>query len=496
MTELEDHARRTTETSHRLYREVIANRMRPFADGIQGFPRMVRDVARELGKDVHLEIHGPETLVDRDILDKIEAPLNHLLRNAVDHGIEAPADREKAGKQSAATIRLEATHRSGMLNITVADDGRGVDLEALRKTVVAKKLISEEMAAVLSDSELLDFLFLPNFSTKTSVTKVSGRGVGLDVVHNVVHEVRGMVRAQTKLGQGTRFEMQLPLTLSVMRALLTEISGEPYAFPLVTIDHVLRVPRESVKEVEGRQYFILKEKRIGIVSAHQILEKNPSETADDELPIIVLSDRLNQYGLIVERFLGIRDLVVQPLDSRLGKLRDISAAALLEDGAPVLIIDVEDMVRSMDALISGNRIKRIDQAVAEKEKAVKRILVADDSVTVREVERKMLSARGYEVDVTVDGMDAWNTVRSGNYDLVVTDVDMPRMDGIELVSLIRRDPKLNRLPVIIVSYKDREEDRNRGLEAGADYYLTKGSFQNDTFVQAVRDLIGGPEDEG
>ena len=496
MTELEDHARRTTETSHRLYREVIANRMRPFADGIQGFPRMVRDVARELGKDVHLEIHGNDTLVDRDILDKIEAPLNHLLRNAVDHGIEMPADREKAGKKSAATVRLEATHRSGMLNITVADDGRGVDLEVLRKTVVARKLVSEEIAAVLSDAELMDFLFLPNFSTKTTVSKVSGRGVGLDVVHNVVHEVRGVVRAQTKLGQGTRFEMQLPLTLSVMRALLVEINYEPYAFPLVAIDHVLRVQRESIKEVEGRQYFILKEKRIGIVAARQILEKIPSQSADDELPIIVLSDRLNQYGLIIDRFLGIRDLVVQPLDSRFGKLKDISAAALLEDGVPVLIVDVEDMVLSMDGLISGNRIRRIDQGEEEKEKGIKRILVADDSITVREVERKMLVARGYEVDLAVDGMDAWNTVRAGNYNLVVTDVDMPRMNGIELVTMIKRDPNLQHLPVVIVSYKDREEDRNRGLEAGADYYLTKGSFQNETLVQAVQDLIGGPEVDG
>ncbi len=493
LTEIEDHARRVTEISHRLYREVISNRMRPFSDGIQGFPRMVRDVARELGKDVRLDIVGAETLVDRDILEKIEAPLNHLLRNAIDHGLEMPEEREGLGKPQKAVIRLEARHSSGMLNIIVADDGHGVNLDLIRESVVEKGLVAADIAADLSETELLDFLFLPNFSTKKTVSKVSGRGVGLDVVHSVVTEVRGVVRGSTKGGQGTRFEMLLPLTLSVMRALLVEINKEPYAFPMVAIDRVLQLPEEQLKEVEGRQYFALNNQRIGLVSARQILEKEQGPKQSVDLSIIVLSDRFNQYGLIIDRFLGIRDLVVQALDPRLGKLKDISSAALLEDGSPVLIVDVEDLVRSMDGLISVNRLQRIIRSGPEVEKKMKRILVVDDSITVREVERKMLSARGYDVDVAVDGMDAWNTLRQGGYDLIVTDVDMPRMNGIELVTLIKNDARLKSLPVIIVSYKDRQEDRNRGLEAGADYYLTKGSFQDETLARAVEDLIGGPQ---
>lgn len=491
---VEDHARYATEISHRLYREVIDSRMQPFQDGIRAFPRMVRDISRELGKKVKLVVSGEETKVDRDILEKIEAPLNHMIRNSLDHGIETPEERQSTGKPEEAVIRLEARHNAGMLSITVADDGRGIDVENLRRIIVERKMITEEMAADLSNSELIEFLFLPNFSTKKNVTKISGRGVGLDVVHNVINEVRGRLRSTTKLGQGSSFEMLLPITLSVLRALLTEISGEPYAFPLTAIEHVLRVPVKHIKEVEGRQYFTLNDKRIGLVSAHQVLNTTPHEQdEDDEVLVIVLSDRLNQYGLIVDQFWGVRDLVVQPLDPRLGKVKDISSAALLEDGTPVLVIDVDDLVRSMDILISGNRLMRINDLMEiSAEKHVKRILVADDSITVREVERKMLLAKGYDIDVAIDGMDAWNNIRNNEYNLVVTDVDMPRMDGIELVTLIKNDPRLRHLPVIIVSYKDREEDRNRGLEAGADYYLTKGSFQDETLVNAVKDLIGEP----
>lgn len=496
LVEIEDHARRSTEISHHLHQEVIANRMRPFSDWLHGFPRMVRDIARELGKDVKFEVIGADTLVDRDILDKIESPLNHMIRNAVDHGIESPEERKLAGKPKKATIRLEASHRAGMLNIVVSDDGRGIDLERLRQKIIDKKMIAEEMARALNETELLDFLFLPNFSTRDEVSTISGRGVGLDVVHSAIHEVRGIIRTSTVPGRGSTFEMQLPLTLSVTRSLLVTISEEDYAFPLVAIDHVLKLKQEQIKEVEGRQYINFNKERIGLISARQVLEKNAVPDTDrDNLPILVISDRHNRYGLIVDSFIGIRDLVVHSLDKRLQKIQDINAAAILEDGTPVLIVDVEDMVRSIDHLISGNRLQRIGSDEDTAGRRLKRVLVVDDSITVREVERKMISARGYEVEVAVDGQDGWNSIRNAPFDLVITDVDMPRMDGIELVTLIRKDQGLKMLPIIIVSYKDREEDRNRGLEAGADYYLTKGSFQDETLVKAVEDLIGGPEQD-
>ncbi len=207
--------------------------------------------------------------------------------------------------------------------------------------------------------------------------------------------------------------------------------------------------------------------------------------------MIVVGEHTGTYALVVDRFLGERELVVQPLDARLGKIKDIAAAALMEDGAPVLIVDVEDLVRSVDKLVSGGRLSKVRGATAADDaQPRKRVLVVDDSLTVRELERKLLASRGYEVEVAVDGMDGWNAVRTGRFNLVVSDIDMPRMDGIELVTLIKKDPGLKSLPVMIVSYKDREEDRRRGLDAGADYYLTKGSFHDETLLQAVVDLIG------
>ena len=286
-------------------------------------------------------------------------------------------------------------------------------------------------------------------------------------------------------------QLTLPLTLSFIRVLLANIGGEPYAFPLAHIVRTLKLPKEKIELLEGRQHFQFDERHIGLVSARQVLEGGESELAGNELSVIVLGDHRNTYGVVVDHFLGKHELVVQPLDPRLGKIRDITAGALMEDGSPVLIVDVEDMIRSVDKLAAGSRLKKVDRGTGPgEEKRRKRILVVDDSLTVRELERKFLASHGYEVEVAIDGMDGWNAARIGHFDLIVTDIDMPRLNGIELVTLIKKDQHLKSLPVMVVSYKDREEDRQRGLEAGADYYLAKGSFHDETLLQAVVDLIG------
>jgi two-component system sensor histidine kinase and response regulator WspE len=356
---------------------------------------------------------------------------------------------------------------------------------------VTRKLTTPEIAQDLSDAELLEFLFLPGFSMKETVSEISGRGVGLDVVQSMIRQVRGTIRITSTPGAGASFLLQLPLTLSVVRTLLVEIGGEPYAFPLAHIVRTLKVPRERVETLEGRQYFDLDGRPIGLVSAQQILGGRAPLLAGEELPVLMVGGSGSAYGLIADRFLGERELVVQPLDARFGKIKDIAAGALMEDGLPVLIVDVEDLIQSVNKLVSVERPNQVGQADQDVRGGTrKRVLVAEDSLTVRELERKLLEHAGYGVDVAVDGMDGWNMVRAGHYDLLVTDIDMPRMDGIELVRVIKRDPNLKALPVMIVSYKDREEDRHRGLEAGADYYLTKSSFHDETLLQAVVDLIG------
>ena len=489
--ELEMFDRRSANLAHRLYDEAVACRMRPFADGVHAFPRMVRDLGHSLGKQVKLVVLGKATPVDRDLLEAFDAPLGHLLRNAVDHGIESPDERSAAGKSSEAVIKLEAGHSAGMLQITITDDGHGIDLDKLRRTIVERNLTNAEMADKLTEAELLEFLFLPGFSMKGSVTEISGRGVGLDVVQNMVRQMRGAIRVFSQPGKGMRFQLQFPLTLSVVRTLLVEIGGEPYAFPLAYVTYTLKLPKEKVERMEGREHFHFDGRQIGLVAAHQVLATKEATITGDELPIVVVGSRADTYGLVVGRFLGERKLVVQPLDARLGKIKDIAAGALMEDGSPVLIIDVEDMIRSMEKLVSAGGLSAVQQDgdnAADKKR--KRVLVVDDSLTVRELERKLLGNRGYVVEVATDGMDGWNAVRTGHFDLVITDIDMPRMDGIELVTLIKKDSNLKSLPVMVVSYKDREEDKRRGLEAGADYYLAKGSFHDETMLQTVIDLIG------
>ncbi len=489
--ELDDYAHRNEDLAGRLHHEIIASRMRPLADGVKAFPRMVRDVSRQLGKQVQFEIRGENTGVDRDVLEKLEAPLNHLLRNSLDHGIEAPEVRLAAGKPAQGKIVLDACHRAGMLQITLKDDGHGVDRTRLKRKILDRGLVSQAMAEQLSDPELLEFLFLPGLSTKESVTELSGRGVGLDIVQNMAKALGGTVRVTSTFGRDTTFSLRLPITMSVLRALLVEIGAEPYAFPLTRIERICVVAAEDIECLEGRRYFSLDEQTIGLVEATQVLELPATQEKNKtHFPVVVLSDRGHLFGLVVDRFLGERDLDVRPLDPRLGKVPNLNGASLLENGTPVLMFDVEDVVRSIDMLLTGRKLKWSAIELAAERGRAKRVLVVDDSITVRELERQLLESHGYQVDVAVDGMDGWNTVRTGNYDMVVSDVDMPRMDGIELVRRIKQDPRLKSLPVVIVSYKDREEDRLRGLDAGANYYLTKSSFHDKTFLHAVEDLIG------
>jgi len=485
-------SRRLEHLAHRLYNEVISSRMVPFSDGLHGFPRLVRDLARETGKQVRFEIAGASTPVDRDILERLESPLSHLIRNAVDHGMETPEERKAAGKPEEGTLVLEARHIAGMLNISLTDDGRGINPEDLRGKVVEKGYVSQEMAGNLSRAELFEFLFLPGFSTARKVTEISGRGVGLDVVFNMAHEVGGTVRVDADAGRGARFHLQLPLTLSVLRTLLLSIAGEAYALPLSRIDRVLSLTPADIREIEDRPYCTLDGEHVGILDARQLFGLPQAPTPPAWFSVVIISDRLNRYGLVVDRVLGEENLVVRPLDQRLGKIPNISAGAILDDGSPVVIFDVDDLVRSIHQLLTTGKLQKIGRGRQGLKTGKKRILVVDDSLTVREVERRLLENAGYEVTTAIDGMDGWNKLTSHPFDLLVSDVDMPRMNGIDLVRMVKTDPQLRDMPVMIVSYKDREEDRLRGLEAGANYYLTKGSFHDEGLLDAARDLIGGP----
>ena len=477
IADLDQGTRANERTAERLYRAVLGGRLRPFHEGITGVARLVRDTSRELGKSVKLEILGENTQVDRDILDRLEAPISHLVTNAIDHGIELPAQRAAAGKPAEAHLRLHAGHENGRLVITVRDDGAGIDPEKIRERVIRRNLAPPETIPGLSEAELLEFLFLPGFSTRDTTSVLSGRGVGLNVVQSMVQEAGGAVTVSSNLGTGTVFRLTLPVTRSVIRVIRILADGELFSVPMVRVDHVAYIEPEGDAEKPVVRW---NDRMFPVIVLASILGLDVQPLPKRPVPLLFSGG----FAFAVDRFVDQAELSVRRLDPRLGKIPGVSAASLDENGFPLLILDMDDLVQT-----AAGR-PDLTATSSRGDWLAPHILVVDDSHTVREMERRLLVRSGYTVSTAQNGQEAWNLLRLKEYDLLISDVDMPQMNGIELVTRVRGNPRLARLPVIILSYKDRVEDRNRGLEAGADFYLTKGSFDNGTFLQAVVDLVG------
>jgi len=484
--------RESFDLNERLYHHAAMTRLRPFSDIAAGYPRMVRDIGRQLGKRARAILEGAQVAVDRDVLERLDAPLTHLLRNAVDHGIESPEMRRSAGKPEEGSIRIGVTYRAGMLAIDVSDDGGGIDFERIRARIVSDGRTTEQDAAGLDEDALGEVLFGAGFSTRDQVSEISGRGVGLDVVRQMLKELDGSVRMASTRGGGTRFSLLVPISRAVTRAVVVSVAGEAYAFPLLRIERLVRADRAAVQAGQDMQYLAIDGQNIGLVPLAEQLDLGESRLRGDHIDVVVVSLEGRQAGFVVDAVLGEFDLATRPLDGRLGRVADLAALALLPDGAPVVMLDVEDLMHgALDRKRHLAKLREDEGAGAVQRR--RRVLVVDDSISVRELERQLLSARGYEVEVAVDGMDAWSKLRDWSCDMVITDVDMPRMDGIELTRSIKQDPRLRSLPVVIVSYRDRPEDRARGMEVRADAYLTKSDFQEHGFVDVVHGLIGDGE---
>jgi two-component system sensor histidine kinase and response regulator WspE len=352
---LDSVSQRVSSAVSHLYEGVLDARMLPFGDGIVGLPRLVRDTARTLGREVTLVTSGETTPVDREVLRRLDAPLGHLIRNAVDHGIESSHERLERGKPPRGTIRVEARHGGGRLLVSVQDDGRGLDFAAVRARVVGRGLAEAQAVAEMSDSELSHFLFLPGFTMRDEVTPISGRGVGLDAVQMSVREIGGDVRLVHPPSGGMRFDLQLPLTLSVIRALVVLIGDEPYAFPLARVHRIVRVESSELASVEGRQHFTLDGRQVGLVWGHQLLDIGAS-VAGESMCVVVIGDHEATWGIVVDRFMGEQELVLRGLDARLQKVQDIGGASLLPDGSPLLVLEVDAVLRTASTLAAGGRL--------------------------------------------------------------------------------------------------------------------------------------------
>ena len=499
---MQDHAgqtRRGHRIATRLHHTINTTRMTRFGGVSASLKRLARDTGQRVGKDVVLHIEGAGTQLDRDVLDRIEAPLGHMVRNAIDHGLEDPSGRERANKSAAGHITVMARHHRGQLEVTVRDDGRGVDLDRLRERILQRGLSNEQMLSRMSEDELLAFLFLPCFSTRDVVSETSGRGVGLDVVETCVQDLRGRLRVSNQPGHGMAITLVLPVSLSLVRALLLQVAHETYALPLSQLERVVTLPASDVNWVAGQPSVTVDGRDIGWMPLGPILGVAPPQPSPT-LTLIEIATAHGRFALSVDKLLGERDLALQAFDARLIKPVHVSAAAVLDDGSPVLVLDVADLASSVSRQGPGAHEPSTAMDDAEPataafeggapERGRKRVLVVEDSFTVREVERKVLSGGGYDVDVAVDGVEGWNAVCHRRYDLVVTDIDMPRMNGLDLLRRIRANEATARLPVMIVSYKDREEDRMAGLEAGADRYFVKSGFEESALLEAAADLIG------
>ena len=486
-----EYSRDAVDLTERLYDTASKTRLRPFSDIAQSYPRVVRDLARQLGKRARAEIQGEQVAVDRDVLERLDAPLTHLLRNAVDHGIELAAERSARGKSEEGVVRIGAGYRAGMLAIDISDDGGGLDYPRIRERLLGRGLVDANQIEELDEDALQDFLFAPGFSTRDTVSETSGRGVGLDVVRQMLRQLGGSVRIAARSGAGTSFHLLVPISRAVTRALIVETAGELYAFPLVRLERIQRIDDNDIVDRDSAPFFSSDGGNIGLLSLARQLELDDASARRPYADVVVLSLEGRTIGFVVDRIVGELDLAVRPLDIRLGRVADVGGVAVLPDGRPVVMVDVDDLMRS--ALEQRRRQRGAQFSAAAQQSRKRRVLVVDDSISVRELERQLLAGHGYEVDAAVDGADAWGKLRSTDYDLLVTDIDMPRMDGIELTRSVKQDPRLRQLPVVIVSYRDRPEDRERGLQVHADAYFTKGDFREDGFLAAVRKLIGEPE---
>jgi len=477
--------------SERLHQEVLHARLRPFGDVLPNLRRLVRDISAEMGKKVHLEVTGERTEVDRDILEKLRSPLEHLLRNALDHGLETPAQRIIAGKPEESTIRLRAWHANGRLAITLSDDGNGVNIAAVSQRAIDRGLVRESVASLLSDAEILEFLFLPGFSTRTEVTEISGRGFGLDVVQSTVHESGGSVRIENSPGRGTTFHISLPVTRSLMRVMRVEIENEIYAIPLARLSRIasLMVTREA----DGSSTVEVGGSRVPVIHMMSALQNTGIPLQPGLAKVLFfLNEKAREAPIAfqIDRVVDETTVAVRQLDPRLGRMAAIAAVTLTEQNVPMLIVEPDDILRLAQKRIAQATNDPTSQSATAEHGS---ILVVDDSGTVRQMIRRTLLRARYQVATAEHGAEAWNLLQVQHFDLLVSDVDMPEMNGIELVEHVRGNSRLSHLPIILLSYKGREEDRRRGLEAGADAYVTKGEFQEQAFLQVVTDLVGPAE---
>ena len=470
-----------------LQDEVDGMRLIPFEALTGGFQRIVRDLARDTGKQITLEVKGGAVEVDKAVLDALRDPMLHVLRNAVDHGIEPPSLRQGRGKSEVGRITIEVEQRGGEIVITINDDGRGIDADAVRRSAVKNRLLTESEAAALSDEDVRTYVFYSGLSTSEQVTTISGRGLGMDIVRERVESLRGRVSVESVLGQGTSIILNVPVSLTRIRCVVLRVGEQRFAVPSSVVVRMDFVRREDIFTAEGREVFVINDKPTPLVSLGALLDTPVDEQDGDLLRFVLLQATDRAVAFSVDALESEVEMVLKPLGPEIARARFVSGAALMGAGEVVIVLDVNDLVRqATGTVIPVRRQAEASPLVA----SALRILVVDDSITTRTLEKNILDTAGFDVKTAIDGVEAWEMLTHEPFDVIISDVEMPKMNGLELCQRIKDDPRYTALPVILLTSLAKPEQREAGLRAGADAYLVKSQFDQAELLEVIGSVTG------
>ncbi len=478
--------------SNELEAGVKTLRLLPLSTIFAVFPRMVRDLAKQQGKQINLVIEGGDTLADKRVLEEMKDPLMHILRNAVDHGIETPQQREKNGKSPTATIRLRGYQAGSMIAIDITDDGRGLNLETIKRTAIRRGVFSEEELEKMTSPEIQSLIFASGFSTRTEVSEISGRGVGLDVVRANVERLKGSIQVESTPGMGCEFRLQLSTSLATSQVLIVEVNETSYAMPLEAVETMLLISRDDIFALEGTQAITFGGQPVSITWLVDLLELPVTvptsvkaiDTGAKTLSCIILKFGTNRLGILVDDILDQQDIVLKPQSKLLKRIRNINGATILGDGQVCMVLNPEDLLKS----VQGGGGATVSQQTQQQQTKSKLLLV-EDSIIIRTQMKRLLEGSGYDVTIAVDGLEGFNKLRAGRFDAVVSDVEMPNLSGLDLTAKIRQYREYNELPIILVTTLASEADKRRGAQAGANAYLTKGDFDQKILIETLRRFI-------
>ncbi len=473
-----------------LHGKAMALRMLPLKTITEEFQRMVRDLAREQGKEAELVVTGENIELDRVLLGNLKPMLLHMLRNSIDHGLESAEERLMRGKPAQGTIWIAARYDGNRVRVDLRDDGRGIDPLQMKQTALQRGVIDKEEADLLSDDEALYLILRPGFSTSEEVTDLSGRGVGMDVVKNNIEQVKGTLALTSEVGQYTEITLHLPLTLSVIEALLLVSASQSFAVPLNYVQETMKIRGEEIASVGGKDVITVRGVTTPLVSLATMLglPEKKGILQGGKIAVVILKFRGHCLACSVDENIGSSEIVVKGLGMQLKSVAFISGATILGDGEPALILNVPDLFASAEGASTGKLRQAFEESLAVISRG--KVLVVDDSITTRTMERSILLSHGYEVEIAISGEDALEKVAGRRFDLVISDIEMPGINGFELTKRLRGLEEYREVPIMIVSSLSRDEDKRKAMEAGAQAYIIKGSFEQGALLDTVESLIG------